>query len=116
MIKLVQAAQILAQANVEFVIVGGVAVRSHGSSYVTDDLDICYSRKRENLEKIADVLRPLNPRPRGFPDDLPYIWEWSTLQNGTNFTFRTSLCDIDLLGAAFHISRPRGFFCSDPLH
>ena len=98
MINLVQAAQILAQADIDFVIVGGVAVRSHGSSYVTEDLDICYSRRKENLIKIADALRPLDPRPRGFPDHLPYVWDWSTLQNGTNFTFRTTLCDIDLLG------------------
>ena len=98
MISLFQAATILAKAEVEFVIVGGLALRSHGSGYLTQDLDICYSRSRKNLERIADSLRPFNPRPRGFPDNLPFVWDWSTLQNGTNFTFRTSLCDIDLLG------------------
>lgn len=98
MISLFQAAKLLADAKVEFVIVGGVALRSHGSAYITQDLDICYSRVRRNLEKIADALRPLDPRPRGFPDDLPFVWDWSILQNGTNFTFKTSLCDIDLLG------------------
>ncbi|MGQ0543124.1 MAG: hypothetical protein ACT4O9_14970 [Blastocatellia bacterium] len=98
MISLFQAAKLLAAAEVEFVIVGGVALRSHGSAYLTQDLDICYKRTRANLEKIADTLRPLNPRPRGFPDDLTFVWDWSTLQNGTNFTFKTSLCDIDLLG------------------
>jgi len=49
------------------------------------------------LERIANALRHLKPRPRGFPDDLPFVWDWSTLQNGTNFTFKTTLCDIDLL-------------------
>lgn len=98
MIALIEAAKILAAARVEFVIVGGMAVRSHGSGYLTQDLDICYSRNRNNLECIAEALRPLNPRPRGFPDDLPFVWDWSTLQHGTNFTFKTTLCDIDLLG------------------
>src|SRR5689334_1298989 len=98
MIQLFEAAQILAKAGVEFVIVEGLALRSHGSAYLTQDLDICYRRTRSNLERIADALRPLNPRPRGFPDDLPFVWDWSTLQNGTNFTFKTSLCDVDLLG------------------
>lgn len=98
MISLFKAVRLLAAADVEFVIVGGVAVRSHGSGYLTQDLDICYSRTRSNLEKLAEALRPLNPRPRGFPDELPFIWDWTTLQNGTNFTFKTSLCDIDLLG------------------
>lgn len=97
MISLYKAVNILSAANVDFVIIGGMALRSHGSGYLTQDLDICYSRNRENLERIASALRDLKPRPRGFPDDLPFVWDWSTLQNGTNFTFRTTLCDIDLL-------------------
>ena len=97
MISLYQAVLVLAKANVEFVVIGGMALRSHGSGYLTQDLDICYSRKRLNLERIAEALRDLKPRPRGFPDDLPFVWDWSTLQNGTNFTFRTTLCDLDLL-------------------
>ena len=98
MIHLFEAVQILAKAEVEFVIIGGVALRSHGSAYLTQDLDICYSRSRTNLQRIVDALKPLKPRPRGFPDELPFIWDRSTLQNGTNFTFKTTLCDLDLLG------------------
>jgi predicted nucleotidyltransferase len=98
MIHLFEAVQLLAKAEIEFVIIGGVALRSHGSAYLTQDLDICYSRNRANLERIVQALRPLNPRPRGFPDDLPFVWDRSTLQNGTNFTFKTTLCDLDLLG------------------
>lgn len=98
MIQLFEAVQVLAKAEIEFVVIGGIALRAHGSGYLTQDLDICYARSRVNLEKIAEALRPVNPRPRGFPDDLPFVWDWTTLQNGTNFTFKTSLCDIDLLG------------------
>lgn len=98
MIKLFEAVQILSEAEVDFVIVGGVALRAHGSGYLTQDLDICYSRSRANLERMSSALAPLRPRPRGFPEELPFVWDWSTLQNGTNFTFRTTLCDIDLLG------------------
>lgn len=98
MIHIFEAVMILAKADVEFVIVGGVALRSHGSAYLTQDLDICYSRSTANLERIVSALGPLHPRPRGFPDELPFIWDRSTLRNGTNFTFKTTLCDIDLLG------------------
>ena len=98
MIQLFEAVQILSEAGVDVVIVGGVALRAHGSGYLTQDLDICYSRTRANLERIAAALAPLDPRPRGFPDGLPFVWDLSTLQNGTNFTFKTTLCDIDLLG------------------
>jgi len=98
MIDLFEVARLLSQSNVEFVIVGGLAIRSHGGNYITEDLDICYSRTRENLKKLASVLAPLKPRPRGFPENLPFVFDWSTLQHGTNFTFTTSMGDIDLLG------------------
>lgn len=98
MFDLIKAVQMLSAAEVDFVVVGGIAIRGHGGSYITEDLDICYSRTRENLKKIADVLAPLNPRPRGIDDSLPFIFDWTTLQHGTNFTFTTSLGDIDLLG------------------
>ena len=98
MINLFEMARRFSQAGVEFVIVGGVAIRSHGGNYVTEDLDICYARTNENLKKIASVLQPLNPRPRNFPENLPYVFDWTTLQHGTNFTFETSMGDVDLLG------------------
>lgn len=98
MSQLVEAIITLAQNKVDFVVVGGMAIRSHGSSYLTQELDICYSRERENLKRIADALAPLKPRPRGIPDDLPFVWDVATLYNGTNFTFDTTLGNIDLLG------------------
>ena len=84
--------------EVDFVIIGGVAITWHGSAYVTYDLDLCYSRSRVNLERIANALAPFHPRPRDFPNDLPFVWDKQTLQNGTNFTLTTDLGDIDLLG------------------
>ena len=100
---LFKAAQIFSAAKVEFVIVGGVAIRSHGGNYITEDLDICYSRSNENLKKLAEVLGPLNPRPRGLEKGLPFVFDWKTLQHGTNFTFRTDMGDIDLLGEVLGI-------------
>lgn len=98
MIKLVDAVVLLAKNHVDFVVVGGMAIRSHGSGYLTQDLDICYSRGKENLNRLADTLAPFNPRPRNFPEGLPFVWDAATLNNGFNFTLQTSLCDIDLLG------------------
>ncbi len=98
MINLFEVARRFSEAGVDFVIVGGIAIRSHGGNYLTEDLDICYSRIRGNLKKIAEVLAPLKPRPRGMDENLPYIFDWTTLQHGTNFTFKTSMGDVDLLG------------------
>ena len=51
-----------------------------------------------NLKKIANALAPFNPRLRGFPKELPFVWDERTLLNGTNFTLDTEIGDIDLLG------------------
>jgi hypothetical protein len=97
MINLFEVARRFSEANVKYVIVGGVAIRSHGGNYVTEDLDVCYSRTNDNLKKIAEVLIPLDPRPRNFPEGLPFRFDWTTLQHGTNFTFATLMGDVDLL-------------------
>ena len=89
--------QRLCDAGVQFVVIGGWAAIFHGSAHVTNDLDVCYSRDRENLRKLADALAPYRPRPRGFPDDLPFVWDATTLANGTVFTLTTDLGIIDLL-------------------
>lgn len=88
----------LVEHQVEFVIVGGVAIIAHGIPYATFDLDFCYAKTAENLKKIVAALAPFNPRLRDFPKELPFIWDERTLQNGTNFTLQTGIGDIDLLG------------------
>jgi predicted nucleotidyltransferase len=88
----------LASHSVEFVIIGGVAISLHSSGYLTYDIDFCFSRKRENLRRISTALSAFKPKLRGFPDELPFIWDEQTLAGGTSFTLKTSIGDIDLLG------------------
>jgi hypothetical protein len=57
----------LHRLDVEFVIIGGMAAVAHGSAYLTLDLDLCYSRKEENLKKLAQALAPHQPLLRGAP-------------------------------------------------
>ena len=52
----------LADAKVDFVVIGGVAGGAHGSSYPTYDLDIAYERGRGNIENIVEVLRAVNAK------------------------------------------------------
>jgi hypothetical protein len=49
----------LAAENVRFVIVGGVAMVLHGSTRVTQDLDVRYTRDDANLEAMVRALSPL---------------------------------------------------------
>ncbi|MFN2602911.1 MAG: hypothetical protein ABR582_09180 [Gemmatimonadaceae bacterium] len=88
----------LHNARVEYIIVGGVAATVHGSSRLTQDIDICYSRTSTNLDRIVRALRPLKPYPRGAPRGLPFGWSAATLRAGLNFTLTTTAGDIDLLG------------------
>jgi predicted nucleotidyltransferase len=97
-IELRRAIEELARNEVEFIIVGGVAMYLHGSAHVTLDLDICYDRRPANLKRIVAALAPYRPRLRGLPEDLPSVWDEQTLRSGTSFTLTTDIGDIDLLG------------------
>jgi hypothetical protein len=88
----------LAENEVEFVIVGGVALVLQGSPRTTVDLDICYSRNPANLERLAIALAPYQPTLRGAPPDLPFRLDADTIRTGLNFTLCTSIGDIDLMG------------------
>lgn len=88
----------LTDADVDFVIVGAVALVLHGSPRVTRDLDICYARDAANLKALARALAPFRPMLRGAPPNLPFALDARTLQAGLNFTLTSSAGDIDLLG------------------
>jgi hypothetical protein len=88
----------LVQGGVEFVLVGGVAATIHGSVRLTTDVDVVYGRSAENLARLATALAPFSPYPRGAPPGLPFLWDTRTLSRGLNFTLRTTLGDLDLLG------------------
>lgn len=51
----------LADAGVEFVVVGGYAAVIHGSAYVTNDVDVCAVLSPDNVEKIRMALADLKP-------------------------------------------------------
>jgi len=93
-----QILQTLQQHNVRFVIIGGIAGRLWGSTTVTNDLDICYARDRENLDSLAAALRELKARLRGVDGDVPFILDARSLKKGDSFTFTTNAGSLDCLG------------------
>ena len=84
--------------NVKYIVVGGAAAIAQGSVRLTFDLDICYSRDKENLENIVKAISPFNPHLRGAPKNIPFVFDAKTLKNGLNFTLSTDAGDIDLIG------------------
>ena len=88
----------LAQHQVSFILVGGVAATAHGSARLTQDLDIVYDRSPANLTRLALALSSCRPYLRGAPPGLPFKFDAPTLKRGLNFTLTTSLGALDLLG------------------
>ena len=98
MINFQAALKALSERRVNFVVVGGYAASLYGSGYLTSDLDICYERTPENMERLVAALQPSHPHLRGAPPGLPFIFDVKTLSQGMNFTLQTDFGDIDLLG------------------
>jgi hypothetical protein len=88
----------LVESRVEFIIVGGLAARVHGSSRLTDDLDIVYRRDFDNVTRLVNCLAPLSPYLRGAPPGLPFRWQTETILQGLNLALTTSLGPVDVLG------------------
>lgn len=94
----IQGLRVLDQYGVRYVVIGGVAGAIHGSPSITQDLDICYDRRPDNLERLAVALQSINAWPRGAPLDVPFILDARTLKRGDFFTFSTDVGPLDLLG------------------
>jgi predicted nucleotidyltransferase len=88
----------LGQYGVAFIVVGGAAAIAHGSSRLTQDLDIVYERSPPNLDRLVAALAAHKPYLRGAPPGLPFVWDRTTLARGLNFTLLTTIGEIDLLG------------------
>jgi predicted nucleotidyltransferase len=88
----------LAEAGVEFIVVGGAAATTHGAARLTLDLDVVYRRTPDNLVRVVRCMDGLAPYLRGAPAGLPFRWDLETLRHGLNFTLDTSAGAIDFLG------------------
>lgn len=87
----------LVEHDVRFVLIGGQAGLALGSPILTNDVDVCYERSRDNLESLAAALRAMNARLRGVDEDVPFPLDATTLRNGDSFTFTTDYGAVDVL-------------------
>lgn len=63
----------LSDAGIEFVIVGGYAALTHGSSFLTRDLDLCAILAPATIEKLRGALADLHPKHRLTPQRLSFL-------------------------------------------
>jgi hypothetical protein len=87
----------LARAEVDFVVIGGVAVVVQAMPRFTRDLDICYATDRTNLERLGALLVTLEARLRGVEEDLPFLPDARTLRRVELLTLTTREGNLDLL-------------------
>jgi predicted nucleotidyltransferase len=90
--------RLLTEHEVAFIIIGGVAAVIHGSSRLTQDLDVVYQRSPQNLTRLVQALAEQSPYLRGAPPRLPFQWSVATLRMSLNVTLETSVGSLDLLG------------------
>jgi predicted nucleotidyltransferase len=95
--------QRFADAGLEFVVVGGFAGVLHGSSYVTDDLDICAVMSPGTMAKLRACLADLKPVHRMTPNKLSFLDHPPAGQPLANMYLETDAGVLDVLGSVLGI-------------
>ena len=88
----------LVEADVRFVVIGGIAAQVLGSPSLTADLDVCYERSTNNLERLATALLDIGAVRRGAPDLASVALDARALRAGGVFTLTTRYGILDLIG------------------
>lgn len=92
----------LIKAEVEFVLVGGLAASIHGSSLTTRDVDVCCSFTTANLLRIQHAFEDQHPVHRMRPD-LPVTLTPELCSQLKNLYIKTDLGMIDCLGSVLGV-------------
>ena len=95
----------LAEARIDFVVVGGLAAVLDGAPIATFDVDVVYSREPGNLDRLLDVLGRLNAFFRTQPERRMRPAR-SHLAGSGHLNLSTLHGPLDLLGT---IGRGRGY-------
>jgi len=94
-----QLLQRLCDADVDFVVVGGFAALVHGSTQVTRDLDICAVLSHEDVAKLRNALRDLNPTHRLTPQKLSFLTNPDPGVPVQNLYLETEIGTVDVLSS-----------------
>ena len=89
----------LTQADVEFVVVGGLAAALHGATLVTQDLDICCEFSVGNLMRLQAAIADLHPVHRMPPAHPPLILTPDSCRGLKNLYLDTDYGQLDCLSS-----------------
>ncbi len=87
----------LLDAEVRFVVIGGVAAILHGSARNTNDLDVCYDPADDNVERLSALLLGWHAYLRGVEPGLPWAPDVRALRTSPVLTLITDEGILDLM-------------------
>ena len=96
---------VLAKHDVEFVLVGGAAVVAHGSTLMTQDLDILYRVTPDNVRRLLAAFEVLDAYAYADPRRLRF--QFDHLNNRGHHLTDTKAGRIDALGSVGGSGRTR---------
>jgi hypothetical protein len=83
--------------GVAFVLVGATAGVVHGLARATFDVDVCYWRHPDNIERLCRSLAPLNPHLRDAKMPIPFELVPAKVHALRDLPLQTDWGDLDLL-------------------
>ena len=91
--------RVLADHEVEFLVIGGVAARLRGAPLVTQDVDITPAGDRPNLERLVAALGEMEAtlRTATDPAGVAFPFDAGLLASGSIWTLSTRFGDLDLV-------------------
>ena len=101
----------LSDHEVDYVLIGGVAIQAYGHVRTTIDLDLIAAWTPDNLRRLAAALRELDAQLRGVDADLLGIdlGDPQQLQAGGNFLTATPHGDLDVFALEQTPGAPRSY-------
>jgi hypothetical protein len=89
---------VLAEHEVDYVLIGGLAAVLHGSTAMTNDADIVPSRANDNVERLSAALNVLEARIRALdsPDGLAVDLHPALLESMATMNMTTRCGDLDI--------------------
>lgn len=92
-----QILKVLLDAQVRFVLIGGLASQVHGSPSLTGDVDICFALDGDNLHRLSDALTSMAAIRRGLERGIQAPIDHRALRASDVLALSTRFGDLDLL-------------------
>ncbi|MBX7113817.1 MAG: hypothetical protein K1X64_05725 [Myxococcaceae bacterium] len=89
----------LTNERVDYILVGGMAAVAHGSSVVTEDVDVLVRFDLETMTGVIRALAPVQPKQRMSPNKPPLGADASQFVGYKNLYLETQDGVLDLLGS-----------------